>query len=223
MWLLALYLDGISSNELLDGWEQAPPSAGGSVLFYFWMPPLGTGWAARQAGVWLLRRLTHSQPHCFSSHMKSCFKQKEKKKKWDMWMMQREKGGWIYAKINEFKQKLYYWSNNSTVKGFVPFCPEGDFPNGSVSCIDLGNTCAFSSQHLDAFKIPFLLHHSGSRQPQMALLPVIQLKKKKTAQGLTAHTQTHRNSRVLATGHVKIRTECKKIEEVEEIFQRSRV
>lgn len=129
-------------------------------------------------------------------------------------MIQREKGGWIYAKINKFKQKLYYWSNNCTVYEFVPFCPEGDFPNGSVSCIYLGNTRAFSSQHLDAFKIPFLLHHSGSRQPQMALLPVIQFKKKtKTAQGLTAHTQTHRNSQVLAIGRVKIRTEttkCKK-------------
>lgn len=59
------YLDGISSDELLDCWEQAPPSTGRRVLFYFWMPPLGPGWAICQTGVRLLRRLTHSQPHCF--------------------------------------------------------------------------------------------------------------------------------------------------------------
>lgn len=62
------YLYSISSDELLDGGEQSSPSSR-SVLFYFWMPPLGSGWAACQSGVRLLRRLTHSQPHCFSSHM----------------------------------------------------------------------------------------------------------------------------------------------------------
>lgn len=74
------YLDSISSDELLDGREQAPPSTGGRVLLHFWVPPLGTGWAAGQSGVWLLRRFTHSQPHCFSSHMKSCFRAK-----WEKW------------------------------------------------------------------------------------------------------------------------------------------